>query len=230
MSSDFSARLTAGLKTFGLTLPPESVARLQVYFDELVKWSKKVNLIARDTDPQQIIENHFIDSLTILPLLQGTDTRLLDIGSGAGFPGLVCKAARPELEATLVEPRHKRASFLGHIVRTLGLGGVTILTCRVEDELRLPSDTVFSHITGRAITEVGPFLRMVERFAPSGPRVLCMKGPRWREEVAADAEGIRKSPFVLEQVVDRVLPFSGAKRSLLVFTTQPIQNTPQVNE
>jgi 16S rRNA (guanine527-N7)-methyltransferase len=123
----------------------------------------------RDTEPQQIIENHFIDSLTILPLLHGADVHLLDIGSGAGFPGLVCKAARPELLVTLVEPRLKRASFLGHIVRTLGLDGVTILTCRIEDEVQLPSDTVFSHITGRAITEVGPFLRWSKDSPPEAP-------------------------------------------------------------
>jgi 16S rRNA (guanine527-N7)-methyltransferase len=217
MTVDFSVSLVTGLKSFGLILPPEAVDRLGLYFGELLKWSKKVNLIAKGTDPEQIIENHFIDSLTILPQLTGVGSHLLDIGSGAGFPGLVCKAAWPELLVTLVEPRLKRASFLGHISRTLGLSGVNTLTCRVEDEGQLPADGPFSHITGRAITEIGPFLRMVERFAPTGARVICMKGPKWREEMDAAAEIVSHSPYELSQVIEHVLPFSGAKRSLLLF-------------
>lgn len=217
MTVDFSASLVSGVTGLGLTLPPEAVERLALYFRELVKWSKKVNLIAKGTDGGQIIENHFVDSLTLLPLLEGVGVHLLDIGSGAGFPGLACKVARPELLVTLVEPRLKRASFLGHIVRTLGLEGVTILTCRVEDAAQLPSDSTFSHITGRAITEIGAFLQMVERFAPTGARVICMKGPKWRDELEAAAEIVSRSTYRLSQVVDHVLPFSGAKRSLLLF-------------
>ncbi len=217
MTVDFSVSLATGLKSFGLILSPEALERLALYFRELLKWSKKVNLIAKGSPVEQIIENHFVDSLTILPQLTGIGSHLLDIGSGAGFPGLVCKAAWPELAVTLVEPRLKRASFLGHIARTLGLGGVNVLTCRVEDEATLPSDFPFSHITGRAITEIGPFLRMVERFAPTNARVICMKGPKWREEMEAAADIVSRSPYKLSQVIEHVLPFSGAKRSLLLF-------------
>jgi 16S rRNA (guanine527-N7)-methyltransferase len=219
MTVDFSACLVTGLKSFNLTLPVEAVARLALYFSELLKWSKKINLIAKASDPEQIIENHFIDSLTVLPLLTGVGTHLMDIGSGAGFPGLVCKAALPELLLTLVEPRLKRASFLGHIVRTLGLNGVTVLTCRVEDEAQLPSDCPVSHITGRAITEIGPFLRMVGRFAPTGAQVICMKGPKWREELDTAGGIVDRSPYKLGQVIDHVLPFSRAQRSLLLFNS-----------
>ncbi|MBU1567495.1 MAG: 16S rRNA (guanine(527)-N(7))-methyltransferase RsmG [Proteobacteria bacterium] len=220
MTVDFAASLVSGLRGFDLALPPESVERLAIYFKELLKWSKKVNLIAKGTDPEQIIENHFIDSLSILPLLTDLGSHLLDIGSGAGFPGLVCKAARPELMVTLVEPRLKRVSFLGHVSRTLALTGISILPCRVEDEVQLPADSPVSHITGRAVSEIGPFLSMVERFAPTGARVICMKGPKWREELQGAAEIISRSPYKLSQVIEHVLPFSGAKRSLLLFDSQ----------
>jgi 16S rRNA (guanine527-N7)-methyltransferase len=222
MTVDFQARLASGLESFGLTLPPESVERLELYFNELVKWNKKVNLIAKDTNSEQIIDSHFIDSLTLLPLMTGKNVHLLDIGTGAGFPGLVCKAARPEITVTLVEPRLKRVSFLGHIARTLGLSGVTVLTCRIEDEDQLPSSVAFSHITGRAVTEIGLFLRMVERFAPACPRVICMKGPKWREELAMAADVISSCPFKLARVIDHVLPFSGAKRSLVLFDSEGV--------
>lgn len=213
----FDAQLAAGLGQLGLALPAPSLARLARYFGELKKWSRKVNLIAKTASDEEIIENHFLDSLTLLPLLPEGGGHLLDIGTGAGFPGLVCKAARPELTVTLVEPREKRVSFLGHIVRTLELQGVSILCCRVEDERLLPAEQGFTHITGRAVTEVGPFLAMVERFAGSSPRVILMKGPKWREEMAAAAARVEQSSFELAEVKECVLPFSGARRALLLF-------------
>jgi len=218
MIDDCRDLLEAGLASLGIDSPAGSGERLARYFEELKKWSRRINLIAKGTADQQIIENHFLDSLTLLPLLTGTAPHLLDIGSGAGFPGLVCKAARPELTVTLVEPRAKRVSFLSHVVRTLGLDGVTILACRVEDEARLPSAKVFTHITCRAVSEIGPFLKMVERFAPAGPQVICMKGPKWQEELTAAAGIVAGSPYRLTRVVEHVLPESGARRSLLLFS------------
>jgi 16S rRNA (guanine527-N7)-methyltransferase len=218
MIGDCRQLLQAGLTNFKMSLPAESGERLARYFEELKKWNRKINLIAKGTVDQQIIENHFLDSLTLLPLLTGVAPHLLDIGSGAGFPGLVCKAARPELAVTLVEPRAKRVSFLSHMVRTLGLNGVTILACRVEDEAQLPSAQAFTHITSRAVSEIGSFLRMVERFAPTGARVICMKGPKWQEELTAAATVLASSPYRLTEVVEHVLPDSGARRSLLLFS------------
>lgn len=218
--SVFTKELAAGLDIFGTEIPEESYDLLELYFSELKKWSRKINLIAKSTSDKQIVENHFLDSLTILPLLADSAAHLLDIGSGAGFPGLVCKAVSPKLAVTLVEPRSKRISFLGHIVRTLGLQKVRLLSCRVEDEEKLPVDRIFTHITCRALTEIGPFLQMVERFAPSGAQLICMKGPKWREELSAASELTDRSSYKLTDVVDHVLPFSNAKRSILLFNTK----------
>jgi 16S rRNA (guanine527-N7)-methyltransferase len=214
---DFHKKLNAGLEILKIEISPEACDRLALYFSELKKWNRKVNLIAKSADDEQIVENHFLDSLTILPLLDGTGTHLLDIGTGAGFPALVCKAVCPELAVTLVEPRSKRVSFLGYMVRTLGLKEVSILTCRVEDEKQLPSTSKFTHITARAVTEIGPFLQMVERFSPSGPQLVCMKGPKWREELEAASETLARSPYRLDRVVECTLPFSGAERKILMF-------------
>ena len=205
---DFRRQLETGLAALGIEITPEAFDRLVLYFSELKKWAAKVNLIAKSTSDTQIVENHFLDSLTILPLLVNAGTHLLDIGTGAGFPALVCKAACPELDVTLVEPRLKRVSFLGHIVRTLGLKEVKILSCRVEDEEQLPSSLKFSHITARAVTDIGSFLQMVERFSPSGPQLVCMKGPKWREELSAAEEILHHSAYTLDRAVERTLPFS----------------------
>ena len=101
----------------------------------------------------------------------------------------------PSLRLTLVEPRQKRVSFLRHIVRTLDLKDVEIIEGRIEDELLLPSETPFSHITSRAVSDIAGFLAMTERFFQPGLQMICMKGPKWQEELAAAAE-------VLEAPVD----------------------------
>ena len=196
----------------------EGVDNLYRYFCELKKWSPKVNLIAKNMADSEILENHLLDSLTLLPLLEGERVHLLDIGTGAGFPGLVVKAARRDLAVTLVEPRQKRVTFLRHVARNLGLAEVTVLACRAEEEALLLSGLGATHVTSRAVSDVAVFLQMAERFARCGARVVCMKGPRWEEELEqAERVGIA-AVYHLEQVVHRSLPFSGASRTLLVFT------------
>lgn len=216
MSYNFRGRLAAGLNHLECDLPADSIELLETYFNELKKWNRKINLIARSNSDEQIMENHFIDSLTILQFLDKPGTHLLDVGTGAGFPGLVCKAVCPGLKVTLVEPRQKKVSFLCHIVRTLGLNDVEVLDCRIEDEDSLPSSTSFTHITSRAVSDIKVFMRMVQRFAAGGVRVVCMKGPKWQEE-AAEASGVMDEMYFLEKVIEQSLPFSGARRALLVY-------------
>ena len=206
-----------GLDGLGLVLDRAAIANLYSYFVELRKWSAKVNLIARDSTDDQIIEAHFLDSLTLLPLLPEDNTHLLDIGTGAGFPGLVLKAVRPAMRVTLVEPRLKRVSFLKHVVRTLALTDATVLACRAEDEEVVAKDIAFSHVTSRAVTDIGGFLALVGRFALPGVEVICMKGPRWREELAGAAPTMAELAYVQRGCVSATLPFSGAERTLLVF-------------
>lgn len=212
----FADLLLRGAAALGLQLDPEAVAALTLYHRELQRWGEKVNLIARNTPQPQVVDSHFLDSLTLLPLLP-PGARLLDIGTGAGFPGLACKAVRPDLILTLVEPRLKRVSFLRHIVRTLGLTEVTIVADRIEDERQLASTTPFTHVTSRAVTDIAGLLTMAGRFARPGLRLIWMKGPKWREELAAAEAVVVASPFRLEQAIETTLPFSGAERALLVF-------------
>lgn len=217
MSVDFAAVLGVGVERLGLTLSVEATSRLALYFAELKKWSRKTNLVSTSGSDEELIENHFLDSLALLPSLTGDGAHLLDIGSGAGFPGLVCKAARPELTVTLVEPRQKRTVFLGHVARTLGLDGVRLLCCRIEDEQQLPSSSSFTHITCRAVTEMVGFLKMIKRFAAPTTTVIAMKGPKWREELAAAGEVLAASPYRLAGERTYCLPFSGAQRVLVMF-------------
>ena len=215
---NFIEGLRGGCCAIGLPeLDDEALNRLFVYFKELKRWSKKINLIAKKAMDREILEKHFLDSLTLLPLLDGENPHLLDIGTGAGFPGLVCKAAKPELQLTLVEPRQKRVAFLSHITRTLQLEDVSILDCRAEDEAMLPTEGGFSHITSRAVSEVKLFLEMSSRFMQPGVQVICMKGPKWQEELLAYEQSADSDLFQLCSQKKYVLPDSGGERHLLVF-------------
>jgi 16S rRNA (guanine527-N7)-methyltransferase len=217
---DFKKRLASSCAALDLpTLDNAALERLDLYFRELKRWSQKMNLIAKRATDSEILEKHFLDSLTLLPLFADASIQphLLDIGTGAGFPGLVCKAAMPQLQLTLVEPRQKRVAFLSHIIRSIKLEDITLVDCRVEDEDRLPSHNGFTHITCRAVSEIKVFLDMCSRFMAPGVQVICMKGPKWKEELAALDESILAGKFELRSRKEYSLPQLKGTRQLLVF-------------
>lgn len=215
---EFTRKLRAGCRTLDLPeLDKDVEERLFRYFMELKRWSQKVNLIARGTGDEEILEKHFLDSLTVLPFFTGKNPHLLDIGTGAGFPGLVCKIAMPELTVTLVEPRLKRVSFLRHIVRTLVLEDIAVLECRVEDEGALPTEGGFTHICSRAVSDIKVFLSMCSRFAKPETKVICMKGPKWKEELDLYLATGSDQVFTLSTAKQYVLPESKSLRNVMVF-------------
>lgn len=209
-----------GLADLGIKpLSELSLTLLWRYFVELIKWNKSINLVAKAPD-KDIIENHFLDSLTLLPEIQSGP--LLDVGSGAGFPGLVLKIARPELEVTLVEPRQKRVSFLRHVIRTLALTNITVADSRLtsDDPAFAAAHGQFPTITCRALTEIAPFLDLAKEISPHQGLILCMKGPRATDELNAWRDHSPDSPFALERCVTFNLPASGAERNIVVFRKQ----------
>ncbi|MFZ5773982.1 MAG: 16S rRNA (guanine(527)-N(7))-methyltransferase RsmG [Thermodesulfobacteriota bacterium] len=211
--------LDQGLEAMGLALGREARGRLVTYCEELLRWNAKINLVAK-APLAEIWETHFLDSLTLLRALpEAGQPTLLDIGTGAGFPGLAVKAARPELPVILVEPREKRVSFLKHVIRTLGLAGVTVLRGRLEagSDLVAGNRIHAEWITSRAFTDIAGFLRHCEAVSPQGGKVICMKGPRAEEELAAWRAAQPQSPYRLIETIGLTLPFSGNLRRLLIF-------------
>lgn len=214
--------LDQGLAAMGLALEPAAKDRLIAYCEELLRWNAKINLVAK-AELAEIWETHFLDSLTLLralPAEAADQPSLLDIGTGAGFPGLALKTARPELPVILVEPRQKRVSFLKHVIRTLGLAGVTVLCGRIEAGNDTVAGTRLSVplITSRAFTNIAGFLHHCAAISPMGGKVVCMKGPRAEEELAVWRAEQPESPYRLAETISLTLPFSGNLRKLLIFT------------
>ena len=214
--------LSRGIETMGLRLDhlPEITARLSRYFHELKKWNRKVNLVARTLDDQQVLENHFLDSLTLLPIFDRekiASETVLDIGTGAGFPGLVLKTACPHLRVVLIEPRSNRYYFLRHIVRILDLNEVELLNMRLDEGIA-PKELAgrkFTVITSRAFTEIGRFVRLAAPYLAENGRIVCMKGPGVDRELAGLNRQALPEKFYVAGKRKIRLPCSKAERTLV---------------
>ena len=216
--------LHEGLSAMGIPLDGRAHERLLTYCDELLRWSAKINLVAK-APLREIWETHFLDSLTLLRVLPPPDSKqqtLLDIGTGAGFPGLALKAARPELPVILVEPRQKRVSFLRHVIRTLELKDIEVLCGRLEKTSAVVDGQTLAVpiVTSRAFTDISEFLLHTAAVNPAGGRVICMKGPRAAEEINTWRLAQPESPYRLQEIVELTLPFSGKVRNLVVFSKE----------
>jgi 16S rRNA (guanine527-N7)-methyltransferase len=221
-ASDVENFLAQGLSLMGLSLDkqPEALSRLSRYFLELKKWNRKVNLVARSLNDKQILENHFLDSLTLLSLLppykQDQET-VLDVGTGAGFPGLVLKTVCPALQVTLIEPRKNRFFFLKHIARTLNLKEVEVFGDRLEQDIRVKelSSRKFSFITSRALMDVYGFIKIAFPYLEKGGRIVLMKGPGTVDELGDIGVKEKNKKFHVAEVKKVYLPFSEKERWLV---------------
>lgn len=210
--------LEQGCQELGVDLGPEQLVDLCRYYQELSKWSKKMNLVAK-ASMEEILASHFLDSLTLLPHLPQGRFTLMDVGTGAGFPGLALKVVCPEMVLTLVEPRSKRVSFLRHIIRTLHLEDVRVVAERLEagDSEQLADLGLFDVVTSRALANLEIFLPLVEAFCPVGGHIICMKGPKAQEEYTAWRASHPQSPLGLVATPQYTLPVTGQSRQLMLF-------------
>lgn len=220
--SEIESFLAEGLDLMGLALAnrSEAVKRLTLYFQELRKWNKKINLVARDLSDEQILENHFLDSLSLLLLLKPENLameRVLDVGTGAGFPGLVLKTVCPNLSVVLIEPRRNRYYFLKHVIRTLALKEIEVFALHLgaKTEKKLVASPRFSFITSRAFTHIQEFVNIASPYLASEGRIVCMKGPGAAREMEDFALKGGENFYVTESKWLQ-LPFSKAERMLVV--------------
>ena len=204
--------LIAGSKELGLALSIEQVNLFFVYLAELKKWNRKINLTAI-TEERDTVIKHLLDSLSYIKVFTPAQgLKLLDMGSGAGFPAIPLKIAAPDVSITMVESVKKKASFLRHIVRTLPLTGVEILDIRME-ELPDSYHTSFDIVTARAFAEMPEALGHGVRFLKPGGVMILSRGP---EETISEPE-LDKARVKVVQRIELLLPHSDYKRAIWVF-------------
>lgn len=205
--------LLDGAGRLGLELPQGVAERLIAYAAELLRWNAKVNLTAV-TRPPEVVEKHLLDSLAVLPEVRGA-TSLLDVGAGAGLPGIPLALALPGLSVLMVDGVGKKVAFMKNAIVKLGLTG----RVRAEQVHLTGAEGVVAPaevVIARALADVGAFLSLARGSLAVGGRVVAMVGQAPSE--AALQEEAARAGFKLLCVRTWRLPFSGDSRGAATFT------------
>jgi len=203
--------LITGAEELGIALTVEQINSLFILLAELKKWNSKINLTAIKGERDTVIK-HVLDSLShIQGFFPAPGLKLLDMGSGAGFPAIPIKIACPEISVTLVESVKKKASFLRHAIRTLQLSDAEVLDIRTE-ELPESRHGTYDVVTARAFADMNLALSASAIFLKAGGLAVLSRGP---EESITEQELIRAG-FIQNKKIELTLPHSDYKRAIWV--------------
>ena len=215
------SRLQARCREYGIELSALQLDQLDRYAQMLVEYNQKVNLTAI-TDPEGVEIKHFLDSLLFAsqPQVAG---RMVDVGCGAGFPGLVTKIYKPQLELTLMEPTGKRVEFLKYVCSELGLTGVEFAKERAEEAARKQWREAFDVASARAVAALPVLAEYCLPLVKQGGVFIALKGASAQEELQAARGAIAKLGGKFAESKEFQLP-GGDARSLIV--CKKISQTP----
>lgn len=208
-ADELQARIREGAGRLGLELGPAQSAQLLDYIREMQRWGKAYNLTAIRELPQ-MVSHHLLDSLSVLPHVRGE--RLLDLGAGAGLPGLPLAIVSPGLQVWLLEAAAKKCRFLRHVIGRLGLTNAQVVQRRAE---HYRPEEGFDTVVCRAVATVGQLMEWSAHLCRPGGTLLAMKGQYPTGELAAAAavEGWR-----VDEVIELRVPGLDAERHLVVCT------------
>jgi 16S rRNA (guanine527-N7)-methyltransferase len=203
--------LREGAAALGIELSREVLSQFGIYLQELQTWNARVNLTGLKS-PRDMVIKHFLDSLAVLPFLDDAPS-LADLGSGAGFPGLVLKLARPDLNLTLVESRGKKVAFLEYLVALWQLPGVEVIQAHLTPKLAREWGPRFAMVTSRATFPLRSFLELAAPLLLPGGRALALKGPELpTHEIEAARPRLAALHLEKLEFIEGKLPFTGEAR------------------
>ena len=197
--------LSQGLEEMGLSLDEQTQQNLLRFAEEMLQWNRRIKITAI-TDPRQIVIQHLLDSLSVLPFIQAP--HVLDVGSGGGLPGLVLSIARPDLKVTSVDSRHKKIAFQRQAARRLGLDNFQASAERIEN---LSFEAGFEQIISRAFASMADFIALAGRHLAVGGQMLAMKG-----KLPAAEQSEMPSDWQVVKMVRLRVPEMQAERHLAV--------------
>ena len=203
---DFHLLQQEARQLLGVTLDERQMQLLETYAAEMLAWNRKMNLTAI-TDPQQVRQKHFLDSLSCLLALPEKPGKVVDVGSGAGFPGLVLRIVRPDMQLTLVDSVAKKTGFLSHIVQVLGLDDVAVFTARAEALGQDPAHRQsYDWALARALAPMPVLAEYLLPLVRVGGSLLAQKGADAVLEVQQAGAALAELGGELEQVMPVGLP------------------------
>ena len=204
MGDDQQGRLLDGCVALNITIADERVALLTAYQTLLLRWNQTYNLIGERTQAD-IASVHILDSLSVLPYIRGQ--RVLDVGTGAGLPGMILAIAAPELHVTLLDSAMKRCRFCRQASIELGLRNVSVSHCRVQD---FSASQRYSTVVSRAFSSLRTLIAATSHLLKDGGRVIAMKGVLPAELDGPEASGDNTT------VVPVDVPGLNAERHLVI--------------
>lgn len=173
----------------GIKVTDEMIIKFQKYLDLLMEWNQKINLTALKTE-EEIIEKHFYDSLLMAEEIKFDDQSLLDVGTGAGFPGIPLKIVFEDLFVTLLEPTLKRVNFLDIVIKELGLKKIVTINKRAEDYVK-DARSYYDLVTARAVSRLNMLLELCMPLVKVDGLFLAMKGSKGEEEIQESINALK---------------------------------------
>lgn len=211
------ALLIRGAEQLDVELTEENINQIAIYLEELKRWAKIADLVSQ-SDPETIIRKHILDSLAIITFLP-LHGRLIDLGSGAGFPGLPIAIANSALSATLLEPRRKRVNFLKEVIRKTSLTNAQAYEGRAEEFVHRDGwRSAFDIVITRATWNICEFLIVASPFITQDGIIVAMKGAKAEEEVKSSLRELATTGLAIKATHKYLLPYGNEERRIFVFT------------
>ena len=213
------------IKDYKITLTENQYEQFQKYFELLAEWNEKMNLTAI-TDESGVALKHFADSLSLLNFVDiPQNSTLADVGTGAGFPGVVLKIARPDIKLTLIDSLNKRLVFLNEVCSQLGIDA-ELIHSRAEDGARDEKlRESFDFVASRAVARMNVLSEYCLPYVKVGGAFYAMKGAQANEEFKESLNAINTLGGKLENKYFFELPENGGERAIAV--VRKVKNTPQ---
>ena len=221
---EFKEELKKYLIELNIELKEKQINQLYDYMNLLIEWNKKINLTAI-IEPKEIILKHFVDSLTISKYINEKST-LIDIGTGAGFPGIPLKILRDNINITLVDSLNKRIKFLDEVIEKLNLDNIKTVHGRAEEIGRNTEyREKFDYATSRAVANIATLSEYLIPLINKNGKCIYMKGPDINDELEKGKKAINVLGGKIFEKEEFKLPSSDIRRTIIVI--EKIKNTPK---
>lgn len=213
--NSFRISLLEKLKKINVDITEEQTEKLYKYMQLLIEWNEKINLTAI-IEPEDIILKHFVDSLTISKEIF-ENSKVADIGTGAGFPGIPLKIVNPKSEIVLIDSLNKRINFLNEVINKNKLEGITAVHARAEEIGHNKNyRNQFDFVTSRAVAKLNVLLEYMLPLVKVGGKCICLKGPNIEEELKEAKNAMEILGGEIEKIEEITLPDSDNKRTIIV--------------
>lgn len=220
---EFDEKMVRDLKSLGIELSEHQLEQFYNYMNILIEWNKVMNL-TNITEPIDIIQKHFVDSLTALEKIKETDS-IIDVGTGAGFPGIPIKIAFPETKVVLLDSLNKRIKFLNEVIDKLELKNIQAVHGRAEEFAHNKEHREKYNIAiARAVAPLNVLSEYLLPFVETKGEAICMKGSKGREEAQQAEKAVKTMGGSIVEIKEFVLPNTDRGRTIIIINKEQRTN------